>query len=67
MEPMAQKIKHLVALLYLAKSQFDFKLQNSPEPYRQTVAWSGRFVQNIDREESLHCSSDLLKSKPAGY
>jgi hypothetical protein len=66
MEPMAQKIKHLVALLNLAKSQFDFKLQNSSESDRRTVA-SPDGVRNLDSEESLHCSSDLFKSKLTGY
>lgn len=59
---MAQKIKHLVALLCLAKSQFYYNLRilrvGSKElPQIPNGIW------NLDNEEILHCSSDLFKSK----
>jgi hypothetical protein len=64
MEPMAQKIKHLVALLNLAKSQFDYKI---PQRRIDEPSQCPDGVQNLDSEESLHCSSDLFKSKLTGY
>jgi hypothetical protein len=67
MEPMAQKIKHLVALLYLAKSQFYYKLRKFLRVGPTNCRGVPDGVWNLDSEESLHFSSSLFKSKLTGY
>lgn len=64
LEPNGTEMKHLVALLYLAKSQFDHKLQKFLRVRSTNCRVGPDCVRNLDSEESLHCSSDLFKSNP---